>query len=181
MIVKHQKPIEFINSCNCKVDLTELKNAIIWYSDKPVSRLKKIYMLGNYPAVSIYHEKVHVHRLLVSYWLQRSLDRKEYAHHKDRNKLNSLKSNLEIMPESAHQKLHNKGKRLSDEHKSRISKANELRKGTKQKKTVIIPIQELKTFLNKGYSINKIAKHYKCDWSTVKSRIYENPELLGGE
>ena len=35
-----------------------------------------------------------------------------------------------------------------------------------------------KEFLGKGWSINKIAKYYGCDWSTVKNRIYDNPELL---
>lgn len=32
--------------------------------------------------------------------------------------------------------------------------------------------------LEEGYSINKIAKIYNCDWSTVKARIYENPGLV---
>lgn len=41
-----------------------------------------------------------------------------------------------------------------------------------------IPLDELKEYLNKGYSINKISKIYKCDWSTVRARIYENPEIL---
>ncbi|GAG15785.1 unnamed protein product, partial [marine sediment metagenome] len=29
--------------------------------------------------------------------------------------------------------------------------------------------------------ISKVAKHYNCDWSVVKSRIveYQNPELTG--
>ena len=36
----------------------------------------------------------------------------------------------------------------------------------------------LKEYLEKGYSINKISKIYGCDWSTVKNRMYENPELL---
>lgn len=36
----------------------------------------------------------------------------------------------------------------------------------------------LAEYIKMGYSINKIAKIYGCDWSTVKQRIYENPELL---
>lgn len=39
-------------------------------------------------------------------------------------------------------------------------------------------MNNLKEFLSKGYSINKISKIYGCDWSTVKNRINENPELL---
>ncbi len=48
----------------------------------------------------------------------------------------------------------------------------------KMKKRHDIPISELKEFLLNGKSINWIAKHYNVDWSTIKNRIYENPELL---
>ena len=41
-----------------------------------------------------------------------------------------------------------------------------------------IPPDELKCFLDDGMSINSIAKHYGCDWSVIKQRIHENPELL---
>ena len=44
MIVKFQKKIEFINDCNCIVDYEELEKAMLWYQDKPTSRLKHIYM-----------------------------------------------------------------------------------------------------------------------------------------
>ena len=107
MIVKHQKEIQFINDCGCLVDLTELAKAIQWYSDKPVARVKHIYMYGNYPAVSIYKEKIHVHRLLVMYWENRLLNPSEYVHHHDGNKLNALKDNLSIMEQRNHQSLHN--------------------------------------------------------------------------
>lgn len=56
--------------------------------------------------------------------------------------------------------------------------ANHSRKGLKMKKRVLIPSEELKVFLNEGKSINWIASYYRCDWSTVRARIYENPELL---
>ena len=32
--------------------------------------------------------------------------------------------------------------------------------------------------LLKGYSINKISKHFNCDWTTIRFRIFDNPELL---
>lgn len=178
MIVNYQKPIEFINDCGCLVDLKELEKAIIWYSDKPVARLRKIYMQGNYPTVSVYHEKIHVHRLLMMYWEKRELKREEYVHHKDENKLNALTDNLEIMPESEHQSLHTKGRVFSKEHRKKIGEANRKRKGIKMRRKHHIPIDELKSYLESGKSINWIAKHFGVDWSTIKSRIYENPELL---
>ena len=30
-------------------------------------------------------------------------------------------------------------------------------------------------------ALNWIALHYNCDWSTVRARIYENPELVEGD
>ncbi len=32
--------------------------------------------------------------------------------------------------------------------------------------------------LIEGKSINWIASHYGCDWSTIRNRIYENPGLV---
>ncbi len=181
MIVNEQKPLEFIDDCNCLVDYEELEKAILWYSDKPVARLRKIYLHGRYPAISIYHEKIHVHRLLMMYWKGRRLKTEEHVHHKDENRLNALRENLEIVIGSDHISYHNKYKKLTVEHRKRISEANKRRKGTKQKKTVNIPFGELKYLINKGYSINGISKLYKCDWSTVKARTFENPELLKEE
>lgn len=57
LIVNFQKRIEFINECNCIVDLNELEQAILWYQSKPTSSVKKIYLYGNYPAVSIHNQK----------------------------------------------------------------------------------------------------------------------------
>jgi len=179
MIVKEQKPITIINKCNCIVNEDELKKAILWFTKKPVSSVKTIYLYGKYPAVSIYEKKIHIHRLLMMYWLQRDLDFSEYVHHKDGNPLNNEKENLEIIPASKHQSLHNKGKRLSKEHRQKISEANRRRKGMKMKKRRDIPLDKLKDLLLEGWSVNRIAKYFGVDWSTIKNRIYENPELLG--
>ena len=181
VIVRVQKPIEFINKCNCIVDYSDLEKAILWYTNKPVARLKTIYLHGRYPAVSIHKEKIHVHRLLMMYWEQRKLRSEEYVHHKDGNKLNALRENLEILYVSEHQSLHNKGKKLTESHKNKISNANRKRKGMKYKKRRNIPLDELRILLDKGWSVNKIAKHFNVDWSTIRNRIYENPELLEGE
>jgi len=87
MIVKEHKLIEFINDCKCQFAYQDLLDAIRWYSPKPVTRLKHIFMHGRYPAVSIYDKKIHVHRLLAMYYEQRDLERGEYVHHKDNNSL----------------------------------------------------------------------------------------------
>ena len=44
MTVKKQKKINFVNDCEAIVDYKELENAILWYSDSPVTSVKHIYM-----------------------------------------------------------------------------------------------------------------------------------------
>ena len=111
MRIKKQKPIRFTNQCDCIVDYIELEKAIIWYSEKPVARVKTIFMYGRYPAISIYDKKIHVHRLLMMYWLNKDLDRYEYVHHIDRNPLNAISQNLSVLECSEHQSKFLKGKK----------------------------------------------------------------------
>ena len=127
MIVKEQKPIKFQNTCGCLVDEKELEKAILWYSDKPVSGTKKIFMYGKYPGVAIYKEKIHVHRLLMMFWLQRRLARNEYVHHMDENKRNATKQNLQLIEQAVHQSMHNKGRNFSVIHRQRIAEGNRRR------------------------------------------------------
>lgn len=183
MIVKKQKKIEFINDCHCIVDYEELENAILWYEDKPTSRLKHIYLHGNYPAVTIYNKKIHIHRLLMMYWNNiKILSRKIYVHHKDENKLNASRDNLIFMEDSIHQSKHNKGKINSEVQRQATIKSNHKRKGVK--KGIIkrdITYKKIWELYQKGYSINKISKELKYDWQQIKTRIneiYDNPELL---
>lgn len=184
MIIKEQNKIEFINDCNAIFDVTELENAILWYQTRPTTSSKKIYMHGNYPAISIFNEKIHIHRLLMMYWLKSRIPREYYVHHIDGNKMNSSKNNLSVIFESVHQSNHNKGKKLSSSTKELISKANQNRKGIKIGITKSnVTYQKIWDLHNKGYSINRISKVLNYDWSQVKLRIneiYENPELLEG-
>ena len=175
-MIKNQKKIVFINSCNCLVDYDLLEKAMLWYSDKPLYSQRFIYMHSKYPAVSIYDKKIHIHRLLMMYKLQSDINENLYVHHKDGNKLNAQLYNLELIDSKKHQSIHNKNKKLSAKHRRKISEANKKRKGIKIKKRVDMP--HLQEYIKQGLSINKISKIYGCDWSTVKNRIYENPELL---
>jgi hypothetical protein len=178
MTVKAQRKMLFDNKCDCIVELTVLEQAMIWFSSKPQCAKKSIFMHGKYPAVSIFGEKIHVHRLIGLYLQREKLVRGLYVHHKDENKLNALSNNLEVVTSSAHQSHHNKNKTLSDSHKSKISESNRLRKGTKIKRKYNIDLKALRTFILQGWSINKIANNYGCDWSVIRARIFEHPDLL---
>lgn len=186
MIVNKQKSIEFINDCNCLVDYIELEKAMLWYQNKPTSKLKHIYLYGNYPAVTIFNKKIHIHRLLMMYWNNiKELPKNVYIHHKNENKLDSSKSNLIFMQSSKHQSKHNKGKTISKEQKESIINSNHKRKGIKKeivKKDV--SYKRIWELHQKGYSINKISKELRYDWQQVKTRIneiYDNPELIEKE
>lgn len=130
MIVRRQKPITIRNNCGCIIDEKELIKAILWYASKPVVSQKTIFIYGKYPAVSIHHEKIHVHRLLMAYWLNRPLQQSEYVHHVDSNRLNVQRHNLLVLDCSKHQSIHNKGRKQTLEHiRKRINATSSTRYG----------------------------------------------------
>lgn len=116
MKITAQKHIEFNSPIEVLYDPSELRKAILWYTDKPTARLKHVFLYGKYYAVSIYDQKIHIHRLLMMYWIKRELQTNEYVHHKNENKFNNHKYNLEILPASVHQSITNKGRKQSPEH-----------------------------------------------------------------
>jgi hypothetical protein len=135
MIVKTQKKVQFENSCNCIFNELYLRTAMEWYAKKPFYNKRKIYLHSKYPTVSMFHEKLHIHRLLVEWIIGRKLKRTEYVHHKNGDVLNNYINNLEIMEASKHQSMHNKNKKISDYQKQQIIKSNKKRKGCKYTKT----------------------------------------------
>lgn len=182
MTVKIQKPIKFNNTCNCIVDYKELEDAILWYIENPVQSTKKIYIHGDYPAITINRDKIHIHRLLMNYWLDTKLPSNFYVHHINENKLDARKENLAVIFMTTHQSKHNKGKVVSEKQREAIKISNHRRLGIKKgivKKD--ISYQKIWNLYQKGYSINKISKELKYDWAQVRLRlneIYDNPELL---
>ena len=174
-----QNKIKFINKCNCLVDYTLLEDAMVWYSgSNTLMSTRVIYMHGVYPAVSIYNEKIHVHRIIAMFKEKTKIVSSIHAHHKDGNKLNASYDNIELISANSHLSHHNKGRKFTEEHKKKISNANRKRAGMKLKRKYNIPISEISKMINEGLSIRKIAIHYGCDWSVIKLRINENPELL---
>lgn len=139
MILNRQKQIEFNSPAEVLFDLEDLKKAIIWYANgKPVCRLKHVYLHGRYYAVSIYEKKIHIHRLLMMYWLKSDLQRNEYVNHINGNKFNNLKENLEVLSASIHQRITNKGrKQTPDWIKKRIEKTSKAKRVKKYSKNKI--------------------------------------------
>ena len=180
-----RKEIQLINDCGAIFNNCDLENAIRWYAKTPVARIKHVYLHGNYPAVSVGKEKIHIHRLLMMYWLKSSIPHDFYVHHLDENKLNADKVNLSVIHCLPHQSCHNKGKVLTAQHRERIGVANTRRKGIRHKYArKDITAECVYNLVQKGNSFNAISKMSKIDWSCVKQRYYDfvhdNPELVGG-
>lgn len=183
MILKEQKPIELHNECGAFYDESDLVNAMIWYSDKPICRSKKVSLHAKYPSVSIYHEKLHIHRLLMMYWLSGEIPDGFIVHHINGNKMDSRRENLCLYPESLHGKYHNTGKKLSESHKKKIGIANRKRRGTRYKsRKPEITSEKVYEMRTSGMSFNQISKQLGLDWGCVKQRyldfIHDNPELI---
>ena len=123
-IIKKQKEIKFNNECNCIVDYKMLQEAMIWYLGKKSASVKKIYLMHNYPSVSIHNKKIFVHRLIYQYYYDVKLDVLEWVHHINENKLDARIDNLKMMTAQEHQSHHAKGRPLTDSQRKGIIKYN---------------------------------------------------------
>jgi hypothetical protein len=181
---KTQPFIIFENKCNCIVDESVLRKAIVWFSKNHTYKHKKITMHGRYPAVSIGKTKIHIHRLIVCYIQKRILKRNEHVHHINHNRLDSSIENLEILSAFEHISSHNKGKTLTLEHRAKIVACNKRRDYSNSKLKLDICFKALSNMVESGKSVNSIAVHFDCDWSSIKYRIDKlknNPELLNND
>ena len=130
MTVNIQRKIIIKKTCHVHIDREALVAAIQWYAKRPVCRVKKIFMHGRYPAVSIHEKKIHCHRLLAMWDLGRELKTSEWVHHKDENRLNCRLENLELTTDKEHGSLHNRGRKQSPIHvKRRIASTCKTRYG----------------------------------------------------
>lgn len=183
MIVKEQKPIELKNECGAIFDEKELIRAMIWYGEKPICRVKRVFLSGKYPAVSIHEKKIHIHRLLMLYWTSNKIPKGFVVHHINGDKLDARMDNLSLFPASTHSSGHNKGKTFSKEYRAKLSEANRKRRGTRYRlRKPEITKEQVYTWRSNGMSFNEISKMTGLDWGCVKQRyidfIHDNPELL---
>jgi hypothetical protein len=78
----------------------------------------------------------YLHRLIWEDFYGCEIPKGYVIHHKNGNKLDNCILNLQLMRKADHDKIHNTGKTLSDEHKQKISEAQKdktLSEETKQK------------------------------------------------
>lgn len=87
---------------------------------------------GRYLKTTVNGKTVSVHRLVMEQTLGRKLLENEVVHHINGNKKDNRPENLVVMSASEHSRLENLGKKLTQEHKEKVSKSligNQRRKG----------------------------------------------------
>lgn len=162
----------FKNECNCIVDYDVLYKSI----DNKCKSLNcylhdeyRIVLRHGYPTVCINRERYYIHILVGEYVYGRI--RKGYViHHKDKNTLNAMQDNLELMSNKKHCKIHGEEHRGVDfrsvEGKSKsINSAKEARTRKDVTKENVLELR------NKGLTISQIAKELNCGINTVNRRL----------
>lgn len=186
MTVLRQKELILINDCGALYDEKILKAAILQYAKRPILGIKHIYLYGKYACVSINDKKVHIHRLIKEFTLNRKIGLGMCVHHKDGNRLNNMIDNLIEINNKEHSRYHNNGRKPSEKAILATVISNHKRKGTrgKTKRNDVTP-QMVYLLRQEGWSFNKIAIKYNMDWGCVRQRyedyLHDNPELLEGE
>ena len=181
MTLKHQKDIRLINNCDAIYDEDLLKKAILWYSATPVQQSKKIFLYGNYAAVSIGRDKIHVHRLIGLYLIGRRRCNNHF-HHINSNKMDNRSVNIACVEPQIHISRHNKGRKPSTNAIRQTIAANHRRKGyrTNPHRGDVTPEQVYKMRIA-GFSFNQISLYFRLDWGCVKQRyedfIHDNPRI----
>ena len=157
--------MEFINKCDCVFDAGDLEQAIVSECERKNRTPKDVYRItlrSSYPCICIAHSHYNVHSLLGKFYFGDC----EVIHHKDRNKLNASKANLEPMTSSEHTKSHYLVQYVSEEHKKgfgeRMKDIRRRHDVTKQR------VCELK---KKGMSTKEIATVLGCGENTVRRRL----------
>lgn len=178
MTVKVQRPIKIINDCGALIDDNDVAQAILWATKIKTPTIHHVFQMGNYAGVTVNREKIHVHRLLMEWQMDCKLPRGLYVHHLNENKMDDRLSNLAVMVGKYHTSHHMLGVKFSDGHKKKIAEANHKRKGMKIKKHRDLPIADIVAAFNRGQSVNSLSKEYHVDWTTIRSRLDENPDLL---
>ena len=183
VVVKTQRPICLQNNCGAIYDEREVVSAILWYAKAPGISRKSVYMHGCYPAVSIGREKIHVHRLLMRFWKKDMALKGMSVHHRDGNKLNATRENLELVANSAHISHHTRGRKLNEAHVAQMVARNRARKGVRHKASrADVTPERVYRLKERGLSYNAISKIVHLDWACVKRRhedyVRDNPELL---
>ena len=160
--------MEFKNKCDCIVNYKDLEEAIInqvYIDNKKIKDRYTITLWGGYPTICIAHTHYRIHYLLGKYYFS-GYDKQKSIHHKDLNKLNSLKDNLELVTNSEHIKLHKIYRYVDEEYQKSygVRMVDIIRRND-------VTIENVRLLRDMGLTIKEIAEKLSCGINTVNRRL----------
>ena len=154
IIDAHKKQIEtnhFINECGCRVDYDLLYRAV----DNKCRSLNcyrhneyRIFLHNDYPSVCINRQKFYVH-ILIGEVVFGSIRNGYVIHHKDKNKLNAMPDNLELMSNLKHAKIHGEERKGKD-FRSTEGKANSINSAKEARTRKDVTAEKVAELRSKG-------------------------------
>lgn len=162
----------FKNECDCIVDYEILYKAIDNKCNSENCYLHNEYRIvlrNGYPAVCINRQRYYVH-ILIGEIIYGKIQKGYVIHHKDKNKLNALPDNLELMTNLKHSKIHGKERKGID-LRSEEGKANSISSAKEVRIRKDVTVEKVTELRSKGLTIPEIAKKLNCGINTVNRRL----------
>lgn len=164
----------FINECGCVFEQDILESALemkCMKLDKYCHDEYRITLHNNYPTICIAHEHFYVHNLIGEY-LYGNIRKGYVIHHKDSNKLNALKDNLDYISCFMHSQIHGELRKGND-CRSEEGKWKGINAAKEKRYRKEITLEEIIRMQNEGVSNEDIAKHFNCGINTIYRRLGE--------
>lgn len=162
----------FNNECECIVDYELLYKAIDNKCKTENCYLHNEYRIvlrNGYPAVCINRQRYYVH-ILIGEVIYGKIRKGYVIHHKDKNKLNAMPDNLELMTKLEHSKIHG-NERIGIDLRSAEGKANSINSAREVRTRKDVTIERVSELRNTGLTIPEISKELNCGINTVNRRL----------
>ena len=171
--LKKQLPKKhFNNECDCIVDYEMLYKAV----DDKCRKLNcylhneyRIILRNSYPAICINRQWHYVH-ILIGENVYGNIRKGYVIHHKDKNKLNAMPENLELMSALKHSKIHG-NERKGRDYRSLEGKERSVNAAREVTTRKDVTAEKVKCLREQGMTIPEIAKELNCSINTVGRRL----------
>lgn len=162
----------FQNECECVVDYGMLYKSIDNKCRSQNCYLHNEYRIvlrNGYPTVCINRQRCYVH-ILIGELVYGKIRKGYVIHHKDKNKLNAMPNNLELMTSYKHSKIHGEERKGID-LRSEEGKQKSINAAAKARKRSDVTIEKVEKLRRNGFTIPEIAKELNCGVNTVSRRL----------
>lgn len=162
----------FQNECECVVDYGMLYKSIDNKCRSENCYLHNEYRIvlrNGYPTVCINRQRCCVH-ILIGELVYGKIRKGYVIHHKDKNKLNAMPNNLELMTSYKHSKIHGEERKGID-LRSEEGKQKSINAAAKARKRSDVTIEKVEKLRRNGFTIPEIAKELNCGVNTVSRRL----------